>query len=117
MKIYNLYIDSHNEATHRKITELFGFSSADSDLNTWTYQLREKDEDEYVDFTKIFEDLLTPNMKALNKIGVTSNDMSIWVVYEYFRQCSLGFSSLELQRISNLNVPLSIDCHEVNHST
>lgn len=113
MKIYNLHIDIYNQAIRQKVSELLRCSPHDNNPHVWTYQLKESGEDDWLDFSKIFEDLLVPNMEALNKLGITSGDISIQVIYEYDGQCALEFSALELQRISKLNISLKIECHEL----
>lgn len=113
MKFYNLHINCASEENHQKITKLLGVSPKDdNDMTTWWYQLCQDDEEVHINFSKVFESLLKPNMEKLGNLGITSNDMLIWVVYEYFRQCSLSFDSLELQRLGNLNIALNIDCYE-----
>lgn len=118
MKFYDLYINCHSESNYQEITKLLGVSpKEDNDTTTWQYQLYQDNEASYIDFSKVFEALLKPNMGELEKLGITSNDMLISVVYEYFRQCSLSFDSLELQRLGNLKIPLNIDCYEVDRLT
>lgn len=115
MKFHNLYIDCHKDSDYQSITKLLGVvPKEDKDASTWWYQLCQGEGELHIDFSKVFEALLKPKMGELRKLGLTSNDMLIWIVYEYFEQCSMSFDSLELQRLGNLKIPLNIDCYEVN---
>jgi len=122
MKYYNLYI--HFEPswdTYNRITEIIGQQPQEykqshfekSNIpSTWWIQLNQDEEDSPIDFINVFMDLLEPNFEKLNEIGIRNNDIVIWLVYEYDKQCSMEFDSEELERIGRNSITLCIDCLE-----
>lgn len=122
MKYFNLYI--HFEPswdTYNCITEIIGQQPQEykqphfekSNIpSTWWIQLNQDEEVSPIDFINVFMDLLEPNFEKLNEIEIRNNDIVIWLVYEYDKQCSMEFDSEELERIGRNSITLCIDCLE-----
>lgn len=123
MKYFNLHIDFEQSwDTYNKITDIIGqtpdkFDKSKFDNSnepsTWSLQLIEDEENDiYVDFVKIFMDLLEPNFVKLKALGINKENILIWLVYEYKHQCALGFNPIELDRLGKNGIALNIDCYE-----
>lgn len=122
MKYYNLNINFEPSwDTYNRITETIGQQPKEykqshfekSNIpSTWWIQLNQDEEDSPIDFINVFMDLLEPNFEKLNEIGIRNNDIVIWLVYEYDKQCSMEFHSEELERIGRNSITLCIDCFE-----
>lgn len=114
MKYYNLYIDCKSESQFKEVTRILNLKPKDDEeFSIWCYQIQQAEDDEYLDFSQKFEDILKPNMKALNNLGITNDDIMIWLVYEYSAQCAIGFDAQEINRIANLGIAFNIDCYEI----
>lgn len=57
---------------------------------------------------KYLHDLVIPLIPDLHKAGAT--DFSIHITYHCEDQCALGFSSEEIQMLSDFDCTISIDC-------
>lgn len=78
--------------------------------NGWGIEVVVDENDKYFDAINYFIDILEPNFSKLFSIGITSYDISIWILYEYEEQCNLEFNASDLQRIGNNNINLNISC-------
>lgn len=63
-----------------------------------------------VEPTEYFLSLLESNFSKLENIGIAKNDITIWIFYEYERQCNLEFLPAELNRIGDFGITLCISC-------
>jgi hypothetical protein len=81
----------------------------------WTYEIIEREEDNYYDFINEFLNLIEPNLNELKKIGITVSDILIWKLYEYQGQCAMEFHPKEMKRLGELGIHLNIDCWESNN--
>lgn len=115
MKFHNLNIVTDNTfETYQKITKLLKVypKENDEDFNLWTYQIVTNEEDEYFDFINSFLDLIEPNLETLKNLGISIDDINIWLFYEYNKQCSISFNSQEMRRLGESGVSFNIDCIE-----
>ena len=119
--VYNrLSINTDNTLkTYNEITKLLGltpeFEKKDkfgNVYNVWNYSVETNDEEPYFDFINYFLDILEPNFKNLEKLGIQKNDISFWHLYEYDQQCSMEFHPQEMKRLGECGITLCIDCWE-----
>jgi hypothetical protein len=59
-----------------------------------------------------FLDLLEKNKKELKDNGITSEDISIWYLYEYEGQCNMEFYPNDLKRLGENEITFCISCWE-----
>lgn len=104
---YSLRIrtDSSNYCTVSDIlgVEVFDFSKG------WVYEVVTID-NKYFDFINEFLNMLDGKYEFLSKIGVSKNDISIWMIYEYEEQCNLEFLPKDLKRLGENDISLCISC-------
>ena len=125
MKYQNLYIHfDPSWETFNKVTQILGcdpikhekskFDISDEPSLWWIQLVEDEDKGEQVDFVNIFLDLIEPNIHKLLEIGIDDSQIKIWLVYEYHRQCVIGFNPIELERLEKNGISLNIDCHSAN---
>ena len=123
MKIYRLHIDTDGTIeNYKNITEVLAVeprpidheSKFGSSYDLWTYEVEEKDQDEYFDFINKFLDLLEPKFSDLESIGVTKDKILFWLLYEYDQQCGMAFHPDEMKRLGKNGIHLNIDCWQLS---
>jgi hypothetical protein len=106
-RFYSLQICSIAEQIE-KITDIIGVSS--SNKLEWKYELIEEESSDCINFIDCFLDLLENKYEQLNEIGITRDDISIWMLYEYDNQCNMEFSPNEMKRLGDNGITLCISC-------
>ena len=117
MKFHNLYISTNNSfEIYHKITDVLGIMPKQEDgYDIWTYQVVTNEEDEYFDYINVFLDLLEPKFERLRDLNIHKEDITIWLFYEYNKQCSMSFDSQEMKRLGENGIALNIDCISFNN--
>jgi hypothetical protein len=59
-----------------------------------------------------FAELISNNLSSLKNIGITTEMISFWYMYEYEQQCNIEFNSELMKNLGNLGVTLCISCWE-----
>jgi hypothetical protein len=78
----------------------------------WSYEIVfEKQKDYYNIIAKLL-DSLEGKYEELQKLGITNNDISIWVIYGYNNQCNMEFEPMTLERLGKRGIALCISCYE-----
>lgn len=78
----------------------------------WSYEIVfEKLEDCFNIIAKLL-DSLEGKYEELQKLGITNNDISIWVIYAYNNQCNMEFDPKTLERLGKRGITLCITCYE-----
>ena len=119
MKYHRIHIDT--DGTQKNcidISNLLGVQPTefprnkfnDNPFGIWTYTVDVADEAPYYDFINRFLDLLESKFAALEKIGVTKDKITFWLLYEYFEQCSMEYHPQEMKRLGESGIVLCIDC-------
>jgi hypothetical protein len=121
MKYYRLDIRTDNTVdTFNKITNILGWTPCKEDDENnpdiryivWSYAVDESADN--FDFINIFLDKLEPNFDELKKLGVTKDDITFWLLYEYEQQCGMEFSPNEMKRLGDNGITLCIDCWQTD---
>ncbi len=108
--------------TYNKITNLLGVYPLEFENNEdkedkywiWTYSVDVEDEAPNYDFINKFLDILETKFDDLEKIGVTKDNITFWLLYNYEHQCSMEFHPQEMKRLGETGIVLCIDCWEQN---
>lgn len=58
--------------------------------------------------------LLIDKFEQLNQLGITRENISVWIIYAYQQQCNLEFTPTQLGLLSQEAIRLCISCYEVN---
>ncbi len=102
MQYYQLQIESkHN------INEILNCTFFKQIGKFWIYEITENVTTDYADF---FIQLIKKNKEKLEMNGITSDDITVWLLYEYDQQCSLCISTKNMKLLSDENIELCIDC-------
>mgnify|MGYP003565275533 CR=1 FL=1 len=106
---YSLRIEV-GEELYSFINTLLGVKSNSSSI--WEIQFIQQEHDIYISYIDYFLSILEGKYRLLDTIGVTREDISIWILYEYENQCNLEFSPTELTKIGVQGITLCISCWE-----
>ena len=59
-----------------------------------------------------FLSLLEGKYEKLESIGISREDISIWVLYEYEGQCNMEYDPVSMKKIGENGIVLCISCWE-----
>ena len=82
-------------------------------IGNWEYEIIEKDTDPPVDFIQVFMEILEPRIDRLLELGITRDDISVWLLYEYEDQCNMEFSPAQMSRLAQNEITLCISCYQM----
>jgi hypothetical protein len=108
---YSLQIDAP-EDQYDEIDIILGVKSNFALSAGWGIELVEKKEDESVFFIKYFLSILEGKYEKLEKIGITRDNISLWMLYEYEGQCNMEFSPKDMYNLGKEGIVLCISCWE-----
>ena len=108
MLYYNLQIDAPKEK-YGIINEILGVKS-NSPHTGWQLGLEQKDE--HIHFIDYFLSILNNKYSQLEKIGVTRDNISVWMLYGYESQCNMEFSPKDMYSLGKEGIVLCISCWE-----
>jgi hypothetical protein len=106
---YSLRINSNNK---EEIFMILGISSNFVNSDIWIYEVIEGEQDPYFDFINEFLNILDGKYESLSQIGISREDITIWLIYEYDNQCNLEFDPNLLYRLGKENIRLCISCYQ-----
>lgn len=95
-----------------QIARVLGASSVEP--GQWALALEEGPNDAPVPFVEVFMGLLEGRFDALEGIGVSRDDITIWLLYEYDEQCNLEFSASDLKRLGDSGISLCVSCWQAS---
>ncbi len=78
--------------------------------NIWCFEVQEKESDEYFDFIHHFLDMLEGKYDQLKSMGISKEDISVWLLYEYDNQCNMEFLPDNLKRLGDNGISLCVSC-------
>ena len=81
----------------------------------WELQLIEKEEDEYIPFIDYFLSILEGKYNQLEEIGITRDDISVWMIYEYDGQCNMEFSPKDMYNLGKEGITFCVSCYDIHY--
>ena len=78
----------------------------------WSYEIVFEERKEYYDIIAKLLDSLEGKYEELQKLGIETNDISIWLIYGYHNQCNMEFEPKTLERLGKRGITLCISCYE-----
>ncbi len=105
---YN-YILRIANAARAEVAHVLGRESSD-DTREWNWFLDQRADDEPIPFVDVFMNLLEGRFTCLERLGVTRNDITVWLLYEYDEQCNLELSAQDMRRLGEAGVTLCMSC-------
>jgi len=106
---FSLEIIANSEQAD-KITQILGVESNYPQV-AWGYKLVVKD-NAYTNFIDCFLSILEGKYDKLQEIGITRDQISIWMIYEYEEQCNMEFSPSDMKRLGDNGITFCISCYE-----
>lgn len=110
---FSLQISASSEQADR-ITNILGVVP-NHPLVSWGYKLIVKD-NTYTNFIDIFLGILEGRYEKLQDIGITKDDITIWMIYEYEEQCNMEFTPNDMKRLGDSGVTFCISCYKSSNS-
>jgi hypothetical protein len=109
------YILRIEGAEQKDIARVLGKPSS-NESGSWTLEFEEGSNDPPINFVDRFLELLDNKFDFLDSIGVSRDDITIWLLYEYDEQCNLEFSSKDLMRLGEAGIGLCVSCWQAPSS-
>lgn len=106
---YEIRIDC-DEQKKKIIEGILGLSSDDS-LRGWSLTI-EEDSPQFLDALNVFSNLISINLQKLDKVGIKTDMITFWYLYEYEQQCNMEFWPDIMKKIGELGIVLCISCWE-----
>jgi len=78
----------------------------------WGIEVIKENNDSDFKFADYFLSILNGKDAELKVLNISTDNISIWVLYEYEGQCNLEFNSTELKKIGDAGISLCISCWE-----
>lgn len=110
--IYWLKISCPSEEHVEKASSLLGVKPNKELGHIWCFEVEQKEDDEYFDFVKNYLDMLEGKYDQLESIGISRDDISVWMLYKYEGQCNMEFLPKDLKRLGDNGIALCISCWE-----
>lgn len=95
-----------------KITNILGIEPNYPQV-AWGYKLNVKD-NSYTNFVEYFLGVLDGKYHKLQEIGITRDDISIWMIYEYEEQCNMEFTPSDMKKLGDNGITFCISCYEAS---
>lgn len=108
---YSLRIDAPDEI-YDEIDIVLGVKSNFSPSVGWGIEVVQKENDESIFFIDYFLSVLEGKYTHLEKIGITRDCISVWMLYEYEGQCNMEFSPQDMYRLGKEGIVLCVSCWE-----
>ena len=112
MYYYSLRINTVNLIQVRQVNELLGVRSNYS-KEDWYLEVVQKEDDPPFRFIDYFLSLLEGKYERLESIGISREDISIWVLYEYEGQCNMEYDPVSMKKIGENGIVVCICCWEI----
>jgi hypothetical protein len=105
---------------YKYILQIGGAESADvarimgepstGEAGDWCLVLNEGPDEPPTPFVRVFLGALENRFGSLEQIGVTRDNITMWVLYEYDYQCNLEFLATDLKDLGEAGISLCISC-------
>ncbi|KIO77241.1 hypothetical protein TH53_10345 [Pedobacter lusitanus] len=105
---YEIRINCNEQ--EKKVEDVLGLSSDDSSMG-WSLTI-EENSPQFSDALSIFFDLISNNLPKLNSVGIKTEMITFWYLYEYEQECNMEFWPEITKKIGDLGVILCISCWE-----
>ena len=110
MYIYRLQILSSKSYSEEQLNNVIGVSSNFPHAD-WGIEIIQSDEN-FSGILVYFLSLLEGKYEKLESIGISREDISIWVLYEYEGQCNMEYDHVSMKKIGENGIVLCISCWE-----
>ena len=110
MYIYRLQILSSKNYSEEQLNNVIGVSSNFPHAD-WGIEIIQSDEN-FSGILVYFLSLLEGKYEKLESIGISREDISIWVLYEYEGQCNMEYDPVSMKKIGENGIVLCISCWE-----
>ena len=97
MYIYRLQILSSKSYSEEQLNNVIGVSSNFPHAD-WGIEIIQSDEN-FSGILVYFLSLLEGKYERLESIGISREDISIWVLYEYEGQCNMEYDPVSMKKI------------------
>ena len=107
--IYSLAISSESQ-NFDKISSILGVTPLPY-RNDWAIEI-ELEKSEITDPIKYFLSLLENKYSELGHVGISNEDITIWLIYGYESQCNMEFDPETTKALGENGISLCISCYQ-----
>jgi hypothetical protein len=102
---------STDKGNYQTLNQIFSYTREQNVKSFWEFEIDENS----IQFHTAIEVILGKLKEvfpSLQKLDITTDDISIWYLYEYSGQCNMEFSPLQLKSLADLQLTFCISCWE-----
>ena len=110
MYIYRLQILSSKSYSEEQLNNVIGVSSNFPHAD-WGIEIIQSDEN-FSGILVYFLSLLEGKYEKLESIGISRENISIWILYEYEGQCNMEYDPESMKKLGESGILLCISCWE-----
>ena len=110
MYIYRLQILSSKSYSEEQLNNVIGVSSNFPHAD-WGIEIIQSDEN-FSGILVYFLSLLEGKYEKLESIGISRENISIWVLYEYEGLCNMEYDPVSIKKMGENGIVLCISCWE-----
>ena len=110
MYIYRLQILSSKSYSEEQLNNVIGVSSNFPHAE-WGIEIIQSGEN-FSEILVYFLSLLEGKYEKLESIGISRENISIWILYEYEGQCNMEYDPESMKKLGESGILLCISCWE-----
>ena len=110
MYIYRLQILSSKSYSEEQLNNVIGVSSNFPHAD-WGIEIIQSGEN-FSEILVYFLSLLEGKYEKLESIGISRENISIWILYEYEGQCNMEYDPESMKKLGESGILLCISCWE-----
>lgn len=112
-RVYRLQISTSIDK-FPAINQILGIKPNVPDELGWIFEYIQKEEDEYIPFTKKFLSILDGKYEKLKEIGIDRQYISIWYLYAYNGQCNMEFLPEDMLLLGKEGISFCVSCWDIH---
>jgi hypothetical protein len=83
-----------------------------NDKHGWSHEIVFEEQEKQYNVINYFLNILDGKYEKLESLGITRDEINIWIIYAYNYQCNMEFDSKTLLRLGESRIKLCISCFE-----
>lgn len=108
---YSLRIYLEDESQRNVVDSILGIASNwNATKGLWDLEIIQGENDQPFPFIDYFLSLVEGKYEQLERVGISWEGITLWMLYEYDGVCEIEFTPNELRRLGNSGITLCISC-------
>jgi hypothetical protein len=108
--MYNSYVlrIATNINNYIALNEIFEINVDQNHHAYWEYEIETNDQ--FHNAIETITDILHANKDKILNLGISSNEIVLWLFYGYEEQCNMEFSPQDIKNLSTIGITFCISC-------